>query len=309
MTGTSSEVVTAIKEAKAEKIASIRKKQSLTHKIMEIIFVIIGAFIMGVGLEYIVIPNGLLDGGITGISIMLSKLFGISVGTFLVILNAPFIFVAYKKMGKKYALNTLIGIIVLSVTTTVLHHKHVEPIVTDSISTIILGGVVLGIGVGIVFKANGALDGTEIFTHLIVDKVPFTMGNIIIVINLIIFSIATMLYTLEQALYSLVTYFIATKVIDMIQDGLSTTKQVQIISDFHEEITEAIQVELKRAVTHLKGQGGYSKEDKLIVMTIITRLEEQRLIDLVKEIDDTAMVIIADVADVKGGQFKKHIAH
>lgn len=305
------EIVNSIQELTEQVAEKIRKRKIITlkNKLNSLFFVILGAVIMALGLEYIVIPNGLLDGGITGISIMLSKLFGISVGTFLLLINLPFVWIGYKKIGKTFAINTAIGIGVLSITTTILHNMHVEKITDDLLLATILGGIVLGIGVGLVIKSGGSLDGTEISALILDNKVPFSVGQIILVINVVIFSVAITFYSLEVAVYSLLTYFIASKAIDIIQEGLDTSKSVYIISDYPDEMAEAIQKRLGRGVTFLKGRGGYSLEEKRVILSVITRLEEQKLKTIVSEVDDDAFVIINNVSEVKGGNFKKNNIH
>lgn len=305
------EILDDIKDLTEQVAEKIRKRKIITlkNKLNSLLFVILGAIIMALGLEYIVIPNGLLDGGITGISIMLSKLFGISVGTFLLIINLPFVWIGYKKIGKTFAINTAVGIAVLSITTTILHKMHVESITDDLLLATILGGIVLGIGVGLVIKSGGSLDGTEISALILDNKVPFSVGQIILVINIVIFSIAIAFYSLEVAVYSLLTYFIASKAIDIIQEGLDTSKSVYIISDYPDEMAEAIQKRLGRGVTFLKGRGGYSLDEKRVILSVITRLEEQKLKTIVSEVDDDAFVIINNVSEVKGGNFKKNNIH
>ena len=305
------EIVNSIQELTEQVAEKIRKRKIITlkNKLNSLFFVILGAVIKALGLEYIVIPNGLLDGGITGISIMLSKLFGISVGTFLLLINLPFVWIGYKKIGKTFAINTAIGIGVLSITTTILHNMHVERITDDLLLATILGGIVLGIGVGLVIKSGGSLDGTEISALILDNKVPFSVGQIILVINVVIFSVAITFYSLEVAVYSLLTYFIASKAIDIIQEGLDTSKSVYIISDYPDEMAEAIQKRLGRGVTFLKGRGGYSLDEKRVILSVITRLEEQKLKTIVSEVDDDAFVIINNVSEVKGGNFKKNNIH
>ena len=274
---------------------------------MRIIMVIIGAIIMALGLEQFLVPNKILDGGIVGISIIASHLFGIPLGVFIFILNIPFFFIGYKQIGKTFALSTALGITVLSFATVMLH--PVAAFTDDLLLSTVFGGVILGTGVGIVIRYGGSLDGTEIMAILFNRKLPFSVGEIIMFFNILIFIVAGFVFNWEQTMYSMLAYFIAYKTIDIVIDGLEESKAIYIISDEYEEIGSAIMHRLGRGVTFLNGAGGYTGDPKNVIFTVVTRLEESKLISIVEEKDPTAFLAIGNIAEVRGGRFKKKNIH
>jgi uncharacterized membrane-anchored protein YitT (DUF2179 family) len=272
-----------------------------------IVMIIIGAVFMAMGIELFLVPNQLLDGGIVGISIILSHLTGLQIGLFIFLLNIPFFFVGYKQIGKTFALSTVLGITVLSICTYFLH--PVARFTDDLLLATVFGGIVLGIGVGLVIRYGGSLDGTEILAILFSSKTAFSVGEIIMFFNLMIFTIAGFVFTWEQAMYSVLAYFIAYKTIDIVIQGLDESKSVYIISDFVDEVGEAIIDRLGRGVTYLHGEGAYTGDKKKIIFTVITRLEEAKLKTIVEDIDPLAFVAIGNIAEVRGGRFKKRSIH
>ncbi|WP_449295462.1 YitT family protein [Paenisporosarcina macmurdoensis] len=269
--------------------------------------IITGAVLMAMGIELFLVPNQLLDGGIVGISIILSHLTGVQIGLFIFLLNIPFFFIGYKQIGKTFALSTVLGITVLSICTYFLH--PVARFTDDLLLATVFGGIVLGIGVGLVIRYGGSLDGTEILAILFSTKTAFSVGEIIMFFNLMIFTIAGFVFTWEQAMYSVLAYFIAYKTIDIVIQGLDESKSVYIISDFVDEVGEAIIDRLGRGVTYLHGEGAYTGDKKKIIFTVITRLEEAKLKTIVEDIDPLAFVAIGNIAEVRGGRFKKRSIH
>ena len=281
----------------------------LRQNIRKVILIIIGAAITAYGLEAVLIPNSVIDGGVTGVSIMGAEIFGLPLGVFLFILNIPFVYLGYKQVGRTFAIMSVIGIAALSVGTVLMH--SITPILSekDPLLVVASGGILLGVGIGIVLRNGGALDGSEVLAVLISRKVPFSVGDIILVINVFIFAIAAFVYDLESALYSALTYYIAKTVIDIVQVGLETSKQVKVISKNSKEIGDAIQARLGRSITYTFGRGGFSHEDTEIINCIINRMEETKLLDIVREHDPSAFVVISDVSEVRGGNFKKRDIH
>ncbi|MCM3601274.1 YitT family protein [Robertmurraya korlensis] len=271
------------------------------------VFITIGALLMAVGLEIFLIPNRVIDGGVTGVSIMLSHITGIKLGIFLFLLNLPFVYLGYKQFGKTFAISTIYGIIMLSLFATFFH--PVDPFTDDILLATIFGGIFLGIGVGLVIRNGGALDGTEILSIVISKKVPFSVGEIVMFINLFILSSAGFVYTWDRAMYSILAYVIASKAIDVVITGMEESKSVWIISDFAHEIGDAINDRLGRGVTYLHGEGAYTGDNKKVIFCIITRLEESKMTSIVEEIDPSAFLAIADIAEVRGGRFKKKAIH
>jgi uncharacterized membrane-anchored protein YitT (DUF2179 family) len=269
--------------------------------------IFIGAVLMAVGLEIFLVPNNVIDGGITGISIMLSHITGFPLGIFIFLLNLPFFFMGYKQIGKTFAISTLFGIIVLSIFTSLFH--PVPAFTEDILLATIFGGMILGTGVGLVIRYGGALDGTEILAILLNKKLPFSVGEIIMFFNIFILGAAGFVFTWDRAMYSILAYVIAFKTIDVVIKGLDESKSAWIISDNSEAIGNAIMNRLGRGVTYLSGEGAFSGDDKKVIFCVITRLEEAKLKEIVEENDPNAFLAIADMAEVRGGRFKKRDIH
>ncbi|WP_339061301.1 YitT family protein [Tepidibacillus marianensis] len=270
-------------------------------------FIIIGAFLVLIGLETFLIPNHIIDGGMIGLSIIFSQVTPIPLAIYLILLNLPFLIVGYNQIGKTFAITTLASITILSLFTSFVH--QFQPVTGDLFLATIFGGIILGIGVGLIIRNGGSLDGTEIIAIIINKRIGFSVGEIVMFFNLFIMSLAGIIFTWESAMYSLVTYFIAFKTIDIVITGLDESRSVTIISDKNDEIAEIIMARLGRGVTHVYGKGGYTKEDKELLYVVVTRLEVAKLKSIVEDIDPTAFVTIEHVNDVMGGRFQKKSIH
>lgn len=268
---------------------------------------ILGSALFSVGLEIFLVPNNIIDGGITGVSIMLSHLFGIPIGAFLLVLNLPFLFLGYKQIGKTFALSTLFSVIIMSIGTELLH--PVDPLTNVPLLATVFGGVCLGVGVGLVVRAGGSLDGSEIVAILVSKRTPFSVGEIVMFINFFILASAGFVFDWNSAMYSLIAYFIAFKMIDITIEGIDQSKSVWIISDKFQEIGEALTYRLGRGVTFLHGEGAFTGDGKKVIFIVITRLEEAKLKSIVEEKDPAAFVAIGNIHDVMGGRFKKRDIH
>ena len=282
-------------------------KLSKMKIIQRAIFIFIGAVLMAIGIEIFLVPNMIMDGGIVGISIILYNLTGIKLGFFIFFLNIPFFFLGYKQIGKTFAISTLFGITVLSITTNYLH--YVEAFTDDVLLATVFGGIILGSGVGLVIRYGGALDGSEILAILLNKKFPFSVGEFIMVFNVFIFGWGGFVLGWDRAMYSILAYVIAFKTIDIVIDGLEESKSAWIISDKYQEIGDTILARLGRGVTYLRGEGGYTGDDKKVIFCIITRLEEAKLKSIVEELDPSAFLAVADINEVRGGRFKKRDIH
>jgi len=283
------------------------KKLSPVRLLIKILFITIGAVLMGVALEIFLVPNDVIDGGITGISIVVSKITSLPLGIFIFFINLPFLVLGYKQIGKTFAFSTLYGIAIMSITTALLH--HVEPFTNETILAVLFGGVILGFGVGLVIKFGGSLDGTEIVAILISKKLRFPVGQIIMIINVFIFILAGFVFGWDSAMYSIFAYYIASKVMDTVVEGLNESKSVTIISSEYEEISQTIMNRLGRNTTFIYARGGYLKEDTQMIYCVVTRLELAKLKTIVQEIDSKAFIAIEHVSDVLGGNFEKHNIH
>jgi uncharacterized membrane-anchored protein YitT (DUF2179 family) len=294
-----------MKEIVQEKF--LHPRLSKTKILRRSIAIFIGALLMAVGLEIFLVPNQVIDGGIVGVSIMLSHLIGLPLGLFIFILNIPFFFMGYKQIGKTFAISTVFGIGVLSYFTSLFH--PVPAFTQDILLATIFGGMVLGMGVGLVIRNGGALDGTEILAIMITKKTPFSVGEIIMFFNVFILGAAGFVFSWDRAMYSILAYVIAFKTIDIVVSGLEESKSAWIISEKHNEIGEAIIARLGRGVTYLNGEGAYTGDDKMVIFCIITRLEEAKLKGIIDDIDPSAFLAVGDISEVRGGRFKKRAIH
>lgn len=276
--------------------------------IFKMFFLALGAFIAGFALEGFLIPNNMIDGGITGISIIISYLSKTNLGLLILCINFPFIFLALKKLGKTFVVQTLYAILMLGLSVNVFHH-HIAT--DDVLLATVFGGVVLGIGVGIVLRNNAAMDGIEILSIRLTKKISFSIGEIIMFLNIFIYAAAGFVYGWDRAMYSVLVYFIAYKVIDIVLEGVNESKSVNIISDKAEEIGNAIIKKLDVGVTYIEGKGGYSGAEKKIIYCVISRLEIAKLKELIKSIDPAAFLAIENVHEVEGVRIreKRHKKH
>ncbi len=288
-------------------MAKVHKKLSAVELVKRVIFITIGSILMGVALEKFLVPYNIIDGGIAGISIMLSHLTSIPLSIYLFAVNIPFLIVGYKQLGKTFAISTLYGITVMSLTTAALHHTGA--FTDEKLLAVLFGGLLLGIGVGLVIRYGGALDGTEIISILISKKLRIAVGQIIMMFNVVIFIGAGFVFNWDSAMYSMFTYYIAIKMIDIVVEGLDESKSVTIISKEYEEISQAIIDRLGRTTTLIHAQGGFSKEQTEIIYCVVSRLELAKLKGIVQTIDDSAFIAIEHVNDVLGGTFSKGSIH
>ena len=287
---------------------AVSKKKRVLGEIKQVSMITIGAVIAAIGLELFLVPNNILDGGVIGLSIIAAELFEYRMSLFIVLFNIPFLLIGYKKLGIKFTVHTLYGVVVLSLSTFYLH--QFERVTDDLFLATIIGAVILGAGVGLVIRTGGALDGTEILAILVSKKRPVSVGQFIMIINVFIFILAALLvFSWETAMYSIITYFIAYKMIDIVVEGLEEMKSVTIISDTPDEIAQALLKSLGRGMTYVYGEGAFSKEPKKIIFIIVSRIELSTLRDIVNEIDPKAVVAIENVADVSGSNLKKRSAH
>ncbi|MEF3313511.1 YitT family protein [Paenibacillus sp. GYB004] len=291
-------------------IDAIRQQHRRSSKALiakRAILIFLGAASVSVGLEIFLVPNNIIDGGVVGISIISKYLTGLPLGLFLTLLNLPFLFIGYKSIGKTFALSTLYGVLVMSAGTTLLH--PVEPLTMDPLLAAVFGGIIVGIGVGLVIRAGGSLDGTEIVAILLYKRSPFSVGQIVMFFNFFILGSAGFVFGWDRAMYSLIAYYIAFKMIDIVMAGFDESKSVWIISEKYRELGDALLDRLGRGVTYLRGEGAYTGDDKQVIFCVVTRLEEAKLKAVVEEIDPGAFLAVGNIHDVMGGQFKKKDIH
>ena len=258
-------------------------------------------------LEFFLIPNNILDGGVIGVSIIARHYLGLPLGLFIFLLNIPFLYLGYKQIGKGFSIASIFGIVILSVATSYFH--SIPPLVTDPFLACIFGGIILGIGVGLVIRNGGTLDGSEMFSIYATKKLPISVGEMVLGINVVIFIASGFVFTWEAALYSMISYFIASKVMDIVIEGLNDSKSVMVITSNYQVISQEIQDRLGRGVTLLHGEGGYSGHETKIIFCVITRIEESKLKKIVFRNDKNAFLSIGTVSEVSGANFKKKDIH
>lgn len=274
-----------------------RGNYNIFSYINKVLLMMAGSILAAIGLEMFLIPNNIIDGGITGISIITSQFIKLPLGVFIFIFNIPFLIIGYKQIGKAFAFSTLFSVICLSVGVSVL--TPIPGITQDVLLATIFGGITLGAGVGLIIRNGGSLDGTEIIAIILDKKTGFSIGEIVMFFNLFILGGSGLVFGWDRAMYSLLAYFIAYKTIDITVEGLNETKSVMIISDKNREISEAIMNNLGRGVTLLHGEGAYRNSSIDIIYVIVSRLEISKLKGIIYESDEEALVSISSV-DVIG---------
>jgi uncharacterized membrane-anchored protein YitT (DUF2179 family) len=282
-----------------------RIKIDVFSLVKEFFLIFIGIGLAGFGLKGFLIPSGFIDGGVTGISLLIHFLTPINLSLLIFAINVPFVFLARKQIGKVFAAKTLFAIVVLSLSLLWINY----PIITmDKILVAIFGGFLLGAGIGLSVRGGSVLDGTEILSVYLNRKTGFSMGEIIFFINVIIFSVAAAFLGVEVALYSILTYLVASKSVDFISHGLEEYTGMTIISDKNKEIRKKL-FEFGNGVTVYKGNKGYANEkDKKeidILFTIVTRLEVFKIKKAIQSIDPQALIIEESINEIDGGFIKR----
>lgn len=294
---------------KTEQIGQAGRKQpAVAKKMIRGLMVIIGAFVTSYGLEAVLIPNNVSDGGVTGLSIVGSELIGLPLGLLIAVLNIPFIFLGYKQIGKSFAIYSVLGIASLAVGTAVMH--ELTPIIEgDTLLITVVGGIIIGFGMGLALRNGGALDGIDMLAVLLSRKLPFGTSDLILFLNTFVFIVVSTIFGLQGAILSGIAYFIASKVIHIVEEGLSGAKTFKIITRHPEAMVETIRDRLGRGATYNLVEGGYSNEQFKEITCVINRLEESKMKEIIHELDPNAFVMVYDVAEVKGGNFKKKDIH
>ncbi|HEY8886667.1 MAG TPA: YitT family protein [Candidatus Microsaccharimonas sp.] len=259
--------------------------------------VLLGGIITAAGLQFFLLPNHLIDGGVTGISIIIARLTGLPIGVFLILINIPFVVLGYKKFGRTFALLSTIGIITLAILTS-FHTPHG---LTDiPILGAIFGGIVVGIGVGIVVRYGGIIDGTDTIALLIDRVTVFSIGEAIMVINGFIITCGGFVFGWDSALYSLVAYFVAHKAIDITVEGLNESRSLWIVSMHVRDIGKAINDLIEEPVTFVKESNPTDREPHGVMLAVITRFEEEKVKNAARTVDPRAYIVITRAHEVMG---------
>ncbi|XBP67071.1 YitT family protein [Bacillus velezensis] len=281
-----------------------RRKKFRAKSIVRAIMVIIGGIIAAYGLETVLIPNSVSDGGVTGLSIVGSQLFHLPLGILIAVINIPFVWLGYKQIGKGFAFLSIIGIVSLAAGTSFFHHTPAI-IEGDTLLITVVGGIILGLGMGLALRNGGALDGIDMLAVLLSRKLPFGTSDLILFLNIFVFIFVSFVFGPQGALLSVIAYYIASKVIHVVEEGLSGSKTFQIITNEPALMVETIREELGRSATYKEAYGGFSHEKFKEITCVINRLEETKLKEIINDIDNQAFVTVYDVAEVKGSNFRK----
>jgi uncharacterized membrane-anchored protein YitT (DUF2179 family) len=274
--------------------------------IKSIVYSAVGIFSAAFGLKGFLLPNDFIDGGATGIALLLTTIFEIPLPLLIILVNIPFILMGSKVIGKQFAIRTSLAILTLAL---VLVFVEFPIITNDKLLVAIFGGFFLGAGIGLNVRGQAVIDGTEVMAILFSRKLKTTIGDIILVTNVIIFGVCAYVLSIETALYSMVTYMVASRSLDYITVGIDEYLGVTIISDKCMIIKDMITETFGRGVTIYRGKGGYGKrghiEDKDILYSVITRFEVSKIAQEIENIDSNAFVVMSPVKDAIGGMIKK----
>ncbi|MCP4105444.1 MAG: YitT family protein [Desulfobacteraceae bacterium] len=281
-------------------------KFNIAHIAKDTIFTLIGIVSAGFGLKGFLLPNSFIDGGAMGISLLISETTGVSLSILIVAINLPFLILGYSQIGKQFALKSIIAIIGLAL---VVHFMPYPLITSDKLLIAVFGGFFLGVGIGMAIRGGTVIDGTEVLAIHLSKKTELTIGDIILIFNIIIFSFGAYIMSTEIALYAILTYLSAAKTVNFVIEGIEEYTGITIISDSSDKIRLMITEKLGRGATIYTGKGGYGQRGDLkqidIVYTVVTRLEIAKLRAEIDEIDSDAFTIMNSIKDSKGGMIKK----
>ncbi|RFS14412.1 YitT family protein [Emticicia sp. C21] len=282
-------------------------KVTIRRLIKDFFLISVGVLSAGFGLDGFLLPNEFIDGGATGISLLITAAQDYPLSLMLIIVNIPFVIIGLTVVGKEFAIKTAIGIAALALAVAFIPYPEITH---DKLLTSVFGGFFLGLGIGMAMRGGGVIDGTEVLAITLSRRMGLTIGDVILVINVIIFSVAAYVLSMETALYSMLTYLSASKTVDFVIEGIEEYTGVTIISLKAAEIKKMIIEEMGRGVTVYKGERGFGKTgytegEMKIVYTVITRLEVSKLNLEIEKIDPNAFVVMTSIKDTKGGMIKK----
>ena len=280
--------------------------------IKNMLLIIVGTGLAVLSMKGFMIPNRFMDGGITGISILLHEIFHINISLLVIALNLVFVYLGYKRIGKTFAVQTTIAVILLSIG---LLFIDINPITHDKLLIAAFGGILIGTGVGLVIRGGGVIDGAEVIAVFTGRKTGFSNSEIIMLINTLIFAVAALQFGIETAMYSIITYFTATRATNYVVDGIEEFTAMNIICSQTEEVKNLIVNEFGKGITVYKGERGFMKDsfevssDCDIIYTVVTRLEVRRLKHAVEAIDSKAFIFSGSVKETAGGVLKRKSSH
>ena len=283
----------------------------LRVRIKEAIFLILGVISASIGLKGLLLPNQFLDGGAMGVSLLTQFLTGINLSLLILLVNAPFIIIGARQISVAFAVKSSLAILALAA---LVHFIELPVITEDKLLIAVFGGFFLGTGIGLSIRGGAVIDGTEVLALSISRRTSFTVGDLIAIFNVVLFSISALVLGLEIAMYSILTYIVASRTVDFIINGFEEYIGVMIVSPESAQIKDQIMHEMGRGVTSFRSDGGFGKKgqslpDRDVLFCVVTRLEVSKLVLEVEKIDPTAFVIQYPIRDTKGGMIKKRPLH
>ncbi|MDD2401534.1 MAG: YitT family protein [Clostridia bacterium] len=270
-------------------------------KIIPYLGIALGSFIFGFGLNYFIVANGLGEGGFTGISLVIHYLTGYSIGLIMLILNLPLLFIGWKRWGKTFVFKTLLGVLAVSLAVDLTQGMSMKN--NDLLLGALYGGVFSGVGIGLVLRSGATTGGVDIIARLIHEKTGISMGNVFFSFDFFVLTTIAFLFGSDKALYTLVTVYVFSKIVDRIVEGPDDTRAVIIITEISQVITSSIIKEIDRGATILKGYGAYTGQNKDILYVVMSKHELLRLKKQIRNIDPLAFIIVSNVHEVLGEGF------
>ncbi len=268
---------------------------------MSFIMLTIGAVLAAYSLESFLIPNTILDGGVTGISIIISKLTMLPVSVLVLLLNIPFVYLGFKNLGKGFLIRTIYSMVVFSFSLSIF--QYFEALTSSMLLATVFGGILLGVGVGLVIHFGGCVDGTESIALIVSKKTSLSVGQVVLLFNLVIYAVAGFFFGLDRAMYSLLTYFITFKVIDFVSEGFEQVRAALIITNKGTDLSKEIYRRLGRTVTTIRGKGLISGE-KEVLYCVLTRIEVYELKRIAEKMDESVFITVLEVSDLIGQHIK-----
>lgn len=273
-------------------------------KLMEYLVITLGSLLLALGLVLFLIPNKIAPGGVSGLATVIFHVFNLPVGATMLVLNIPLFLTGLRKVGLAFGMKSFFGTVVLSAFIDVL-----EPMVTaptrDPLLASIYGGILAGVGLGLVFRAGGTTGGTDLATQIVRRYIKFSAGSVLMVIDGVVIALAGWVFSVELALYALVSLFVSARVIDLVQEGVGYFKAALIISEHSRQISQAILTQLNRGATALEGRGVYTGAEREVLLCVVSRPEVTKLKELVAQVDPRAFVIVTNVHEALGEGFKE----
>lgn len=294
-------------ESIRQKQAAKRRRKLLRTQLSDGFLLLLGVLSAGFGLKGFLIPNGFVDGGVMGISLLTKSQTHLSLSLLIIVFNLPFLLLGYRQISKIFSLKSILAIAMLALAVAIIPYPKIT---SDKVLVAVFGGFFLGAGVGLSIRGGGVIDGTEVLAIYLSRKISLTVGDLILIFNIAIFSVAAYLLSLEVALYSILTYLSASKTVDFILEGIEEYTGVTIISTHSQQIAGMIQNKLQRGLTLYSGKKGFgrsglSNQNVDIIFTVITRLEINRLTTEIERLDPRAFIVMQSIKDTRGGMVKK----